>query len=61
MSALRKLAEFILTGEVDDIHKEMEVAIGGFGDEEEEVSAEDFESMLDYEGIDLEDPFGEEK
>lgn len=60
MSVLRKLAEFILTGEVDDIHKEMEVAIGGFGEEEEEVSAEDFESMLDYEGIDLEDPFGAE-
>jgi hypothetical protein len=61
MSALRKLAEFIITGEVDDVHKEMEQAVDGFEEHgEKETETDDFESMLDYEGIDLENPFDEE-
>lgn len=42
-SALRKFAEFILTGEVDDVWKEMDVAIGDF----EEVMGDDDEDLLD--------------
>ena len=62
MSALRKLAEFIITGEVDDVHKEMEQAVDGFEEQgEKETETDDFESMLDYEGIDLENPFDEEE
>ena len=58
MSALRKLAEFIVTSEVDDIHKEMEVAIGDFGEEKQKEEPVSFEDMLDYD-FDLEDPFAD--
>ena len=52
MKALRNFAEFILTGDVNDIHKELETAI----DAPEEELSDDFEDMLDFD-FDLENPF----
>lgn len=54
--ALRNFAEFILTGDVNDIHKEMEKAI----ETPEEELGDDFEDMLDFD-FDLENPFGEDE
>lgn len=55
MKALRNLAEFILTGSVNDIYKEMEVNI----DAPEAELSDDFENLLDFD-FDLENPFGDE-
>jgi hypothetical protein len=55
MKALRNFAEFILTGDVNDIHKELETAI----DAPEEELSDDFEDMLDFD-FDLENPFDDE-
>lgn len=55
MKALRNLAEFILTGDVNDIYKEMEVNI----DAPEAELSDDFENLLDFD-FDLENPFGDE-
>ena len=55
MKALRNLAEFILTGDVNDIHNEMEVAI----DAPEAELSDDFEELVDFD-FDLENPFGDE-
>ncbi len=54
--ALRNFAEFILTGDVNDINKEMEKAI----ETPEEELGDDFEDMLDFD-FDLENPFGEDE
>ena len=51
MSALRKFAEYILTGEVDDVYKEMEIS--DTGDEEDDDFASKY---IDVEGLDLENP-----
>jgi hypothetical protein len=55
MKALRNLAEFILTGNVNDIYKEKEFNV----DAPEAELSDDFENLLDFD-FDLENPFGDE-
>jgi len=58
MKALRNLAEFILTNDVNDINREMEMAIETPG---EQFSDDfDFDSMVD-DVLDLENPFGDDE
>lgn len=52
MKSLRNFAEYILTGDVNDMYKEMEVSIETPGEE----FSDDFEGMLDVD-FDLENPF----
>ena len=62
MSALRKFAEFMLTGKVSEVYKENkdEEDSDQIGQDDQVSTDDDFESMLDYEGIDLENPFDDE-
>jgi len=55
MKSLRNFAEYILTGEVDDVNKEMEVAI----DEPEYSMEDEFKDLIDID-LDLENPFDED-
>lgn len=58
MKALRNLAEFILTNDVNDVNKEMEMAIETPGDQFSDDF--DFEDMVD-DVLDLENPFEDEQ
>ena len=56
--ALRNFAEFILTGDVNDVYTESEIELEPTAGTKRD-SEEEFKSMLDYD-FDIENPFGDE-